>query len=224
MPTIRRHPLAEQAAEAILDRLRAGEWPVGHKLPGETTLATQLGVGRSTVREAVRELAGKGVLASRQGSGVHVLAVDTPADWSQTLQRAAITDVVEARVALETRGARLAAVRRSPADLRRMRSALVARTAARAGSPEDYVDADTALHRTIVAAAQNSVLLDLFDAFVPRMREAMIALVRLHPQHGDTVDDGAHTAIVDAIRDRDAERASSAASAHLDTLAASLTH
>jgi len=47
---IRRSPLAEQAAEALLSRIRAGEWGLGHKLPGETTLSAQLGVGRSTVR------------------------------------------------------------------------------------------------------------------------------------------------------------------------------
>jgi DNA-binding GntR family transcriptional regulator len=40
---IRRHPLAEQAAEELLRRIGSGEWTVGAKLPGETTLATQLG-------------------------------------------------------------------------------------------------------------------------------------------------------------------------------------
>ncbi|MGH3586790.1 MAG: winged helix-turn-helix domain-containing protein, partial [Pseudonocardia sp.] len=55
---LQRHPLAAQVADALLERVRSGEWPIGHRLPGETTLAAQLGVGRSTVREAVRELAG----------------------------------------------------------------------------------------------------------------------------------------------------------------------
>ncbi|MBN9629446.1 MAG: winged helix-turn-helix transcriptional regulator, partial [Actinobacteria bacterium] len=56
MTPLRREPLAEQAAEALLDRIRAGEWALGQKLPGETTLAPQLGVGRSTIREAIRQL------------------------------------------------------------------------------------------------------------------------------------------------------------------------
>ncbi|MFF0147803.1 GntR family transcriptional regulator [Amycolatopsis sulphurea] len=56
---VHRHPLAAQAAEHLLARVRAGEWPLGHKLPGETTSAAQLGVGRSTLREAIREPAGK---------------------------------------------------------------------------------------------------------------------------------------------------------------------
>ncbi|MBX9921568.1 MAG: GntR family transcriptional regulator, partial [Mycolicibacterium frederiksbergense] len=78
---VQRHPLAAQAAELLLTRIRDGEWPLGHRIPGETTLAAQLGVGRSTLREAIRELAGRGVLESRQGAGVFVTAVDATEDW-----------------------------------------------------------------------------------------------------------------------------------------------
>src|SRR5690606_20002004 len=95
---VRRHPLAEQAAELLLARIRGGEWPLGHRLPGETTLAAQLGVGRSTVREAIRELAGKGVLASRQGAGVFVTALDVSEEWDIVLRRATIASVIEARI------------------------------------------------------------------------------------------------------------------------------
>ncbi|HZU93959.1 MAG TPA: GntR family transcriptional regulator, partial [Microbacterium sp.] len=58
MAQIQRTPLADQAADLLLGRIRAGEWQLGQKLPGETTLGPQLGVGRSTVREAIRQLAG----------------------------------------------------------------------------------------------------------------------------------------------------------------------
>ena len=54
MAQVRRTPLADQAAEVLLDRIRSGEWTLGAKLPGETTLAPQLGVGRSTAYELVR--------------------------------------------------------------------------------------------------------------------------------------------------------------------------
>ena len=88
MAQVRREPLADQAAELLLQRIRAGEWSLGAKLPGETTLAPQLGVGRSTVREAIRQLAGRGVLASRQGAGVFVTALDVEEDWNAVLRRA----------------------------------------------------------------------------------------------------------------------------------------
>ncbi|MGV2904033.1 FadR/GntR family transcriptional regulator, partial [Microbacterium sp. AGC62] len=101
MAQVKRAPLADQAAELLLERIRAGEWTLGEKLPGETTLAPQLGVGRSTVREAIRQLAGRGVLASRQGSGVFVTALDAPEDWDSVLRRAGVVAVIEARVAIE---------------------------------------------------------------------------------------------------------------------------
>ncbi|MER6877851.1 winged helix-turn-helix domain-containing protein, partial [Amycolatopsis sp. NPDC000673] len=104
-PLVHRHPLAAQAAEILLARIRAGEWALGHKLPGETTLAAQLGVGRSTMREAIRELAGKGVLDSRQGAGVFVTALDVAEDWDAVLGRATVGAVIEARIAIEAEAA-----------------------------------------------------------------------------------------------------------------------
>src|SRR3954449_2405294 len=101
MTQLNREPLAEQAAEALLERIRGGEWALGQKLPGETTLAPQLGVGRSTIREAIRHLAGRGVLASRQGAGVFVTALDEPDEWDAVVRRADIVEVLEARIAIE---------------------------------------------------------------------------------------------------------------------------
>lgn len=70
-PIVERRLLTDQAAELLRARIVSGEWEVGAKLPGETTLAAQLGIGRSTIREAVRTLAGLGMLESRQGAGVY---------------------------------------------------------------------------------------------------------------------------------------------------------
>ncbi|BBX36964.1 hypothetical protein MMAGJ_62460 [Mycolicibacterium mageritense] len=111
---VQRHPLAAQTAQLLLTRIRDGEWPLGHRLPGETTLAAQLGVGRSTLREAIRELAGKGVLDSRQGAGVFVTALDVAEDWDTVLRRTTIASVIEARIAIEAEAAALAATRRTP--------------------------------------------------------------------------------------------------------------
>lgn len=138
----------------------------GGEAPRETTLAPQLGVGRSTVREAIRQLAGRGVLASRQGAGVFVIALDAPEDWDAVLRKAGIVAVIEARIAIETEAAALAAARRTPSDLRSIRRALADRDAHRSDI-DSHVDADTAFHRAVVAASHNAVLLDLFDSFTP---------------------------------------------------------
>ncbi|GAB3617745.1 FCD domain-containing protein [Okibacterium endophyticum] len=222
MPQVRRAPLAGQAAELLLERIRSGEWRLGEKLPGETTLAPQLGVGRSTVREAVRQLAGRGVLASRQGAGVFVIALDAPEDWDVVLRRAGIVSVIEARIAIETEAAALAAERRTPADLRAIRRALTRRAEHRSDI-ESHVDTDTAFHRAIIVAAHNPVLVELFDSFTPQLREAMIDMLRLRKEFGSDGDHTAHAALLDAIADRDEGAASARSRGHLLTLREGLT-
>ncbi|QRY41403.1 FadR family transcriptional regulator [Microbacterium hominis] len=219
MAQLRRVPLADQAADALFARIRAGEWALGAKLPGETTLAPQLGVGRSTVREAIRQLAGRGILDSRQGSGVYVTALEAPDDWEQVLRRTDIVTVLEARTAIEVEAASLAATRRTPSDLRAIRRALDLRTVP-GQSVEEHVDADMALHRAIVVAAHNEVLTELFDGFVPRVRRAMVDMLRLRPVPDTHADHDAHVVVVDAVADRMPDVAARASRAHLDALKA----
>jgi DNA-binding FadR family transcriptional regulator len=213
--------MAEQAAELLLGRVRSGEWELGQKLPGEVALAGQMGVGRSTAREAIRILAGKGVLASRQGSGVFLTALDAREEWDAVLARAEIPSVIEARTAIETEAARLAAVRRTPAELRAVRRALADR-AARRDDLEDHVDADTAFHRSIVLAAGNTVLTGMFDSFTPRMREAMVEMLRRRGEFGGDVDQQAHADLVEAVARKDPEAAARLSRDHLETLAVGL--
>lgn len=217
MTQLRRAPLADQAAELLLERVRAGEWQLGEKLPGETTLAPQLGVGRSTVREAIRQLAGRGVLASRQGAGVFVTALDAREDWDAVLLRADIVSVIEARAAIETEAAALAAERRTPADLRTIRRALAHRAVHRSDLG-DHIDADTAFHRSIVAAAHNPILLELFDGFTPRVRQAMIEMLRIRVTFGSDADHDAHVDLADAVAARDTGRAAALSRDHLRSL------
>lgn len=227
MEQVRRTSLADQAAQLLLDRIRAGEWPIGAKLPGETTLGPQLGVGRSTVREAIRQLAGRGVLQTRQGAGVFVTALDASDDWDLVLRQADIAAVIEGRIAIETEAAALAAPRRTATDIRAMRRALAQR-AARRSTVEEYVDADMALHRTVVAAAHNNVLLELFDGFVPRVRTAMIDMLDLQPAESPCDfdpsgnDQEAHARLVQAIVDREPATAAQLSRAHLTSLKAAL--
>ena len=221
MAQVTRTPLADQAAELLLDRIRSGEWALGAKLPGETTLAPQLGVGRSTVREAIRQLAGRGVLATRQGSGVFVTALDAPESWDTVLRRADILAVIEARIAIECEAAALAAERRTPADVRTVRQALTARAEHRS-EIESHVDTDTAFHRAVVAAAHNPILLELFDGFTPRLRGAMIDMLRLRVAFGSDEDHAAHQDLVEAVAGRDAAAASALSRAHLESLKSAL--
>ncbi|MBV6697346.1 GntR family transcriptional regulator [Kitasatospora aureofaciens] len=215
---LRPSPLAEQAAARIEEQITAGHWPVGGKLPGEVALAKELGVGRSTVREALRALAGAGMVQSRQGSGVFVTADRPTGDWATRLRRAELAHVYEVRTMVEVQAARLAAARRTDADLGAVDAALAARLAAGTADDATFVDADIALHTAVVAAAHNPVLDDLFAQFAPVLREHLVALVGLlglrsgDPNHGYD----AHADLVEALRRGDAEDAGRVLAAELE--------
>ena len=214
--SIRRHLLTDQAADLLRARIASGEWEVGAKLPGETTLAAELGVGRSTVREAVRMLAGLGMVESRQGAGVFLRRSSPRQDWDRVLRTEEIRHVVEVRHTVEIEAARLAAARRDESDVAALRRALDARSAASGAGAAAFVDADIALHRAVVVAAHNPVLTELFETFVPRLREAMLDLTAaLDLSAGNEPDADAHRLLVEAVADGDAEEAVRVSTDHL---------
>ncbi|MGR6916893.1 FadR/GntR family transcriptional regulator [[Actinomadura] parvosata] len=215
---LRPSPLVEQATEHLREQITQGEWPVGTRLPGENALAKTLGVGRSTVREALRALAGAGLVQARQGSGVFVIATEPAEEWPARLRRAAITDVYEVRVIVETQAARLAAGRRTDEDVAALESALRERERAAAGDDAAFVDADIALHAAVVAAAGNPVLSDLFAEFAPALRERLIDLVQLLElrAHDPNTGHDTHAALVAAIRRGDGDAAEGVLRAELE--------
>ncbi|WJK41892.1 FadR/GntR family transcriptional regulator [Solwaraspora sp. WMMA2056] len=213
-PARSRQTLVRQAIESLREPIAAGDWPLGSRIPTEPKLAEALGVGRNTVREAVRALVHAGILECRQGSGTYVVSTDelagavarrcATAEWRET---------VEVRRAFEVEAARLAAQRRTPADIAALDRALADREAAwRTGDLTPFVEADMALHRAILAAAHNVMLAELYDSIGAAMRTTVAEAVgpQLHPdRHVD------HARLVEAIRDGDPDRAAREAAAYL---------
>ena len=74
--TAKRTGLVDQVIAQMRELVSSGEWPLGDKIPPETELVTALGVGRNTVREAVRALSHAGLLEVRQGDGTFVRATN----------------------------------------------------------------------------------------------------------------------------------------------------
>ncbi|RMD78800.1 MAG: FadR family transcriptional regulator, partial [Chloroflexi bacterium] len=75
--TITRRRLVEQVIDHLRQQIATGTYPIGSRLPPEPQLMAQIGVGRSTVREAIRALAHEGLLEVRQGDGTYVRALAT---------------------------------------------------------------------------------------------------------------------------------------------------
>jgi DNA-binding FadR family transcriptional regulator len=204
---LRRVALVEQAIAALQARIEGGDWEIGERLPPEQQLATQLGVGRSTVREAVRALASMGLVQSRHGAGTYVQARETPeTNLTHRLARAEILDVYEVRQGLEMQAAPLAARRRTEQDLARMHDALRRRRRARRlGRMQAWVDADVDFHQSVIDAAHNPVLSDVYRTFLGALRDSIETFSTDADETRDGHED--HVALATAIANGDAEAA-----------------
>lgn len=206
-----RLPLGELAANQLRERLASGTWEIGERLPSEVELARQLGVGRSTVREAIRVLAHSGLLETRQGAGTFVLAHADGAEWEDRLREAAPLEVHELREALELQAARLAAARRTERDLERIEFTLAERDRLASGTRgEALVDADLAFHRAVVAAAHNALLDELHGSLLVAVREALLGAAGAG-ERGDGRGRTAPRELLEAIRAQDGKAAAKAA-------------
>ncbi|QLH20932.1 FadR/GntR family transcriptional regulator [Streptomyces sp. Rer75] len=213
LTSTQRSALADQVIAQLRAQITSGEWPVGSRIPTEPELVEQLGVARNTVREAVRALAHNGLLDIRQGSGTYVLATSELAGVMH--RRFASADprhVAELRSALETKAAQLAAERRTEQDVKQIDAQLDRRERAwESGDADAFVEADATLHMAIVAAAHNDVLAALYADLGAVVRDFLRADVADDMSPEAYVD---HARLVEAIRQRDGERAAAEASTH----------
>ncbi len=211
-----RAPLVDQAIARLRHLVADGVWAVGERLPAEPVLAQELGVGRSTVREAVRALAHAGVLQVRQGAGTFVLAAPASGVLALRLQRGEALQVYEVRRALEIEAAGLAAQRRDEHDLEIVDDALARRrTAAQAGRRRAFLAADLDFHRAVVDAAHNPLLSDLYGVALASIARAIEEVVDDRELTEDT--SALHDVLADAVRRGDPQAAVVAVRQHLDS-------
>ena len=197
--------------------IESGEWAIGDKIPPEPALVGQLGVGRNTVREAVRALVHTGLLEPRQGDGTYVRASsDLAAAVQRRLRHGDALDAYEVRSSLERDAARYAALRRTDEDLRALHAALGNRSVAwDTGNVDAFIEADIVFHRAVAAAAHNSILSELYDSFTGALRSTLQSVFEAPLPGAIRLQEAAHTAIVDAIEAGDADAAEQASIAHL---------
>ncbi len=202
-----RHSLADAVVGRLQQQLSLGVYEPGEKLPSEPELMAQFGVGRSTIREAVRILANTGLVTVRQGSGTMVESQRGIAEpLPQRLRRADAGDLEEVRQLLETKIAEKAALLRTRKDITKMTTLLRHRdAAARSGDTEQAINADIRFHVAVAIAARNEILADLYRTVAEQMgkhfrqtyltTETFIATQHLHEQ------------LLQSIIDRDPKKA-----------------
>lgn len=213
--TTRRTGLVDQVIEQLRASVTGGEWPVDSRIPPEPELADALGVGRNTVREAVRALAHSGILEVRQGDGTYVRATSEVSGAVRRLCGPQLRDVLQVRRCLEVEGARLAAVARTERDLAELHALLDRRDGhQQQGAHEDFVRADTDFHLAVVRASHNPVLTELYCGLTEVVM-ASVATTSAKPVQSDQIR---HRGLVEAIAAGDVEAARREAGGFLDEL------
>lgn len=175
MPESRASNLQQWLRETLGQQVLGGKWPAGGRLPSERQLATDFGVSRASVREAIQHLVARGLLSSRRGSGIYV----RPAPAAEPLPAPAVkappalpdsplwrADILEFRLIFECGAARLAAVRADPAQRQELGEWLARmQQAVAAGDVDAEAEADAGFHELLAASAHN-LMIHRFHAIV----------------------------------------------------------
>ena len=195
----------EETVERLGTAIRLGLLSAGSRLPPERDLAEELGISRSTLRQALTTLVQSGHLVSQRGrSGGNFVADQPPLAGrdGEVLDEEALA-VLDFRVAVETGATILAAERAEPEGLDRLED--VVEKMAVAGDFEDYRRADIRFHIGIAEAAHSPRLVRAMTEVQGQMSE-LIALIA-HPEEVLTQSNEQHRRLVKLLREGDRARA-----------------
>ena len=216
---VRTSRLYEQIVQQIEESILKGALKPGDQLPAERDLAQRFGVSRTAVREAVKALREKGLVEAYSGRGTFITdgtsqAVRQSLDLMVKIgQQDGLTHLAEVRAILEPEIAALAAPRAQESDLATMREAVAVMD--RAGQdPDAYIEADLDFHLALAEAAANPLILSLIDSIVGLLREQRLKIFKVSggPERGQIH----HKRILEAMENRDAQKAREAMRAHLE--------
>lgn len=212
--------LSDKVASRILKAIVAAPLRAGDSLPSERELCEQFGVSRTVVREAIRSLAGKGVLETAQGRGIRVARVDpstvreTMSLYLQTRPALDYPRVHEIRALLEVEVAGLAAQRATPSDLDAL-SAACAEMARVVDVPAKLAGPDNAFHRQLARSTHNELFLVLLDAISSPLMDFRVEIFEMVERQAHSALE-AHRRILEEVSQREPDEARAAMREHLD--------
>jgi GntR family transcriptional regulator, transcriptional repressor for pyruvate dehydrogenase complex len=224
---VRQRTIVEQVMDQIKDLIASGQFKPHDKIPTETELAQMFGIGRSSVREAIKIFQHLGILEASPRKGTFVCDytnVSTEAlTWSILLRKndlfelIGLREVIEAN-AVETLAGKVAA---DPDGTRRLIVPLYVvfarmHEAATASSIEEIVEADYEFHRQVIASCDNTLFSNIYDTLRAFMQEEIRKTNLLDSARSDLVAE--HEAILSGIASGEVERALAAFRAHIGAI------
>lgn len=225
MPVRRVRKAYEQVADQLHELIVSGTLARGERLPSENALAREFGVSRATVREALRLLTARNLVHTAKGSGggsyVTVPSADHISEFLRSslslladADRVSLEELLEARTALEVPAARLAAQRRRPEDVERLRAAIPARPLELL--PADQFAYNEEFHSVVIETCGN-LLLTIAAQPVFTVLQTNLARSTLGRRFHRAINDH-HRAIAAAIEAGDARAAEQEMRSHLEFL------
>ncbi|SAI20525.1 GntR family transcriptional regulator [Bordetella trematum] len=216
-----RENLPQRVSEEMLRMIRSATFKPGERLPTEPQLAATFGVSRNVVREAVATLRSKGILMTRRGIGTFVSetalypAFEIHPD--DLLEPAALMQIFQLRLEVESGAAAIAARERSAEQLEQIGSALI-RVNESAPNWEQGAQKAVDFHLAIAQATNNAYFEQLMAHLRVAIHQAVRTLRYLDDGKGRTQQiESEHRAIYEAIRQSDADAARTAMRAHLQS-------
>ena len=214
----------ENALAPPLDRLKAfiaeGDYQLNSRLPPERELCRLLGFTRTALRKSLATLESEGQLWRHVGKGTFMGSrpIEDLTDIRAITGRTNPVEVMRTRQLIEPEIARLAALNATGRDVEEMRLCMAKSRAAE--SWRQYESWDNRLHRVIAESTQNNLLLALFDTLNSVRRAVVWGRLRSNklkpdPDHHSFAE---HEALVEAIAERDMERAAEGMRRHLESV------
>jgi len=215
IPKITKTRLSDKVLEALVALIQRGQLKQGDRLPTELELAAQLGVGRSSIREAIASLARAGILEVSPRRGTRV-ASPIGSEFSHFVAASitywSIRDFYELRILLESEAAGLAAERATPRQLDQI-EAKHRKIVERIQSGKSWFDANCEFHTSIAKASGNTAFVFCLSGILGSYRSLRETINQLSSVPRDDIRD--HGLIVDALRSRDRDAAAEAMRTHL---------
>jgi GntR family transcriptional repressor for pyruvate dehydrogenase complex len=211
--------LYESVAQSLLGQISASSLRRGDQLPPERELTERFGVGRSSVREALRMLESQGVISSVTGGAFVVAEGSNPLNRSLELvfsldEHARMHDLYELRRIVECEAAAMAARRRTQGQLDAMKLALSEMDASLSDPKgQRFINADLRFHLAVGEAADNKLLLSCLDAVRDVLRRALLTMFLMPGSPESAVEE--HRRIYRAIEANDPGAARAEMHAHL---------
>jgi GntR family transcriptional regulator, transcriptional repressor for pyruvate dehydrogenase complex len=219
---VTRTSLSDEIVQQIIDLVSRKVFKPGERIPSERDLCKQFGVGRTSLREALRSLTVMGILDVRLGEGTFVSEgtakyLEKTLQWGFLLDPKVIEDLIETRIFLESQTAYLAAQRATEQNLEEIEQTIQGMKTSLEVS-EKFLEYDLQFHLAVARATQNTSMSYLLNTTRVHLQEWIRKSLSVPRENEDSTPEASlreHRRIFEALRSRKPEEARAAMADHI---------